>query len=131
MLLQHRQLIEQRAVEDHIGMLLIWEDPPLLPLAHRVPHCQCMGHRGSPGLIIPDDAPEEPEIAGGNPVVIVQIQGQQRADIHAENQIRIHILWQQRRVQAMQPLHQHHRVFVHLQALAPGSSPSSQEVKPG
>ena len=45
-----------------------------------------MLHRRSPGLVVPDNAPQEPQITGGNPVVIVQIQGQEGADNRAENQ---------------------------------------------
>ena len=60
MLLQHRQLIEGGAVEDHVGIFLIGEDPPPLPPADAVPHGQGMLHRCAPGLIVPDDPPQQP-----------------------------------------------------------------------
>ena len=65
-----------------------------------------MGHAGSTGLVVPDNAPQQPQIAGGDAVVIVQIQGQQGADIHPENSLRVNTLRQQRRVQAVKSLHQ-------------------------
>ena len=104
-------------------MLLIRENPPLLPLAHRIPHGQGVGHGGPPGLVVPDNPPQKAEVAGGNPVVIVQIQGQEGADIHAENQVLLHILWKQNRVQAVESFHNNNGVPVQLQGLACVCSP--------
>lgn len=66
MLFQHGQLIERRAVEDHVRVLLEGEDPPLLPLLDGFPHGKGVLDRGAPGLVVPDDAAQQPQIAGGD-----------------------------------------------------------------
>ena len=43
-------------------------------------------------------AAQEPQVAGGKTVVIIQIQGQQRADVESENSAIIDALRQQHRV---------------------------------
>ena len=65
-----------------------------------------MGHAGSTGLVVPDNAPQQPQIAGGDAVVVVQIQRKQGAYIHPENGLRVDALRQQSRVQAVKSLHQ-------------------------
>ena len=75
MLLEHRQLVEGGAVENHIRVFLEGENPPLLSLPDGLPHGQGPLDGGAPGFVIPDDPPEQPQVAGGNPVVIVHIEG--------------------------------------------------------
>lgn len=76
MLFQHCQLVEGGAVEDHVRILLEGEYPPLFALADRLPHGYGPLGGGSPGLVVPDNAADEPQVAGGDPVVVVQVQRQ-------------------------------------------------------
>ena len=87
-------LIQRGAVENHVRVFLIGENPPPLSPLNAVPHGQGVLNGSAPGLIVPDDPAQEPQIAGGDAVVIVQIQGKQWADIEAENQGFLHILRQ-------------------------------------
>ena len=129
MLFQHRQLIQRGAVENHVGILLIGENPPLFPPLHAVPHGKRMLHRRTPGLVVPDNAPQEPQVTGGNPVVIVQIQGQQRADVKAENQLFVHAFRQHGGVQTVKPLHNDDGIRFQTQPLAPPLPFSGEEVE--
>ena len=118
MLLQHRQFIQSGTVEDHIRFLLIREDPSALPALHRIPHGQCVLHRRTTGLIIPHRSAQQPQITGGDAVVIVQIQGQQGADIQLEDQTGLHMLRGQHRVQCVESLDDDNAVLLQPNASA-------------
>ena len=60
-LFQHCQLVECGAVEDHVRILLEGEYPPLFTLADRLPHGYGPLGGGSTGLVVPDDAADEPQ----------------------------------------------------------------------
>ena len=126
---QHRQLIQRGAVENHVGILLIGENPPLFPPLDAVPHGERMLHRRPPGFVVPDDAPQEPQIAGGNAVVIVQIQWQQRADVKAENQLFVHTFREHSGVQAVKPLHDDDGIRFQTQPFAPPLPLPGEEVE--
>ena len=85
----------------------------------------------APGLIVPDNPAQHPEVAGGNPVVIVQIQRQQRADIHTENQMTVHMFRKHTGIQPMQALHNDHRVGMQRQLVSAPLPLSCQEVEAG
>lgn len=130
-LFQHGQLIERRAVEDHVRVLLEGEDPPLLPLLDGFPHGKGVLDRGAPGLVVPDDAAQQPQIAGGDAVVIVQVQGQQGADIEPENPCHVHILRQHDGIQSVQPLGDDDGILFQPQLLALPLPPARLKIEGG
>ena len=131
MLFQNGDLIESRGIENNIGVFLIRKDPPLLPGSDAVPHGQGMLHRSPPGFVVPDDPPQKPQIAGGDPVVVIQIQRQQRTDIHPENQIAVYILRQHGRIQTVQALHNDHGIRCQTHMLSPPLPSAGKEVEGG
>ena len=105
MCFKNGKLIQRGTVEDYIRIFLIRENPAMLSPADAVPHGYRVLNGGATGFVIPHNPPQQAQIAGRYPVVVVQIQRQQRADIQAEKQLLIHMLRQQRRIQPMQSFH--------------------------
>ena len=131
MLFQHRQLIQRGAVEDHIRILLIRENPPLLSPAHAVPHGEGMLYRRAPGLIVPYDSAKQPQITGGDTVMVIQVERQQRADIKPENQGFFHIFREHCRIQSMKALHNNHGILCQCQYLPCPFSAAGNEIEAG
>ena len=104
MLLQHRQLVEGGGIEDHISLLLEGEDPPPLAPADALPHAEGILDGGAAGLEVPDSAAQKPQVAGGNAVVVIQVQGDQGTDIEAEYTAIVDALGQQHGVQGVEAL---------------------------
>ena len=63
--------------------------------------------------------------------MVIQVQRQQRTDVHPEDQIFVHVLRQHQRIQPVEPLHDHHRVRVQPQGVAPPLPPSGEEIEGG
>ena len=131
MLFQHCQFIERGAVEDHIGIFLEGEDPALLTLADAVPHGKGFLYRGIAGLIIPDGTPQQPQIAAGDPVVVIQVQSKQGTHIEPEHLALVQPFRQQHRVQAVEAFHNDHGVFIQPQLMTPPFPHAGFEVEAG
>ncbi len=117
-LFEHRRLVQRGAVEDDVGVLLEGIDPPLLAATDRIPHGEGLTDRGTAGGIVPHGAAEQAQKAGGNAVVVVQIQGQKRADIHAEDQISVEVGGQERGIEPVQTLDDDDRGIGQAQAVS-------------
>ena len=72
--LQHRKLIHSGGIKDHIRIFLERENPTVFPSAHRVPHGHGSFHAGAPALQVTNCTPYQAQKAGGNPVMVIQIQ---------------------------------------------------------
>ena len=73
--LQGGQLVDQRGVEEDVGILLEGEDPLLLASAHGLPAEQGTLARHATGGIVAAQAADEAVLAGGDSGLVVDAQG--------------------------------------------------------
>ena len=88
-LFEHGELIERRAVEDDVRLILEGQYPFALTAANRIPHCKCHLHRCPASGIIANRSAKKSQIACGNAVVIIEAEWQQRAYEDLEDRILI------------------------------------------
>ena len=114
---QHGELDVQRRVEHGVGRLLEGEYPAVFGLADVLP----LGD-GLPGgegslVVVAYDAAQQPVVADGYPVVVVQRYAGQRRDVYLVFHCVVNLLCQQR-VQCVYALDDEHGVGRQLQPLA-------------
>ena len=131
MLFQHSQLIQRGAVKNHVCMLLIGENPAFFAALDGFPHGYRSLDRGASGFIIPDNSPQEAQIAGGDTVVVVQIQGKQGADIELEDFLFVHTLGNHLGIQAVNSLYNDDRILTQGKLPVVPYPPSCGKVKAG
>ena len=73
-----REFIVERCIENGVGFFLKRENPGVFTAPHTGPHAQCFFRRYTAELLVTDNAPEQADIGGPDPVVVVQIQTGER-----------------------------------------------------
>ena len=68
----------ERCIENGVGFFLKRENPGVFTAPHTGPHAQCFFRRYTAELLVTDKAPEQADIGGPDPVVVVQIQTGER-----------------------------------------------------
>ena len=77
--LQNRELIVQRGIEHAVRVLLVCEDVFLFAAADAGPDGQRLLRLEAAELLVPHDTPQQADVGGADPVVVVQVQAGQGA----------------------------------------------------
>ena len=117
MLFQHRQLIQRGAIENHIRIFLVGENPAFFTALYRIPHGDGALDGGAPGFIVPHNPPQQTQITGGNPIVVIQVQRKQRTDIEFEHLMLRHAIGHHLGVEAVDSLHNDNGIILQPQLL--------------
>ena len=109
MALEHRQLVKRGTVEDNVCVLLERENPSLLTATNRIPHCECLLNRCASCFKVAHGAAEQSQITTCNAVVVVEIEGQKRTDVHLKHLAYIQLLGQQNGIERVQAFYDDNR----------------------
>ena len=88
MRLDHRKLIDERRIDGRVSIALIREDVSLFALSHIRPAADRFPCAVAPGPVIAYDPSEQPHIAGGHTVMLVDVERRKRGYIDLEFLIR-------------------------------------------
>ena len=111
MLFEYGKLIKGGAVKDDIGIFLIGENPLFLSATHAIPHRESGLYRCTPRFIIAYGTAEQTKVACRDAVMVVEREGKQGADIHAENQVLTKAIGEKYGVQTMDAFDDDDSVF--------------------
>lgn len=130
-LFKNCKFIESGAIEDNVGIFLIGEDPSFLAAANRIPHRESSLNAGASCLKVAYRAAKQTKIAGGNPVMVVEAKGKKGTDEHSEDKLRIKLLGEKHRIEAVNTLNDDYRILVKTKLMSRPYAPSELEAEGG
>lgn len=113
--LQHGDLIKQRGVEHHVGLLLVRENMQVFAPAHALPTAQRRGRIVAACTVIAHDTADQPVVGRCDTVHVVHGDGSKGRHVDLKLQLVIDMR-RQAGIQAVDTFDNQHRTVVHLQA---------------
>ena len=127
---QHSQLVNQRTVEHHVGILLEREYPLVLTAAYRRPARYRVDGTCPTELVVADDTADKTAVRSRDVVVVVKLDGGQGGDVDTELLV-LRNRFRHQRIQAVDALKQQHHVVVEPETLAAHHALAHREIVGG
>ena len=115
--LEHCQFVERGAVKDNVCILLEGENPTLLTAANRIPHRERLLNRCASCFVVAHRAAQQAQISACNAVMVIEIERQQRADVHFEHLACVQFLGEQNGIEGVESLYDNNRILAQAQAM--------------